>query len=140
MSEAATKKNKDNAEASSREPAETSTEDKAKDPSRDEAEPSFVKLEFKLVDWSFNFSRVVSTETSVQSIKETIKLHHGGKIKRLTLCLDCYQETNELRNDQLTLKEAGIVGGSKNEPANQVMYYDFTPDSSECGSDPILMC
>ena len=128
----------DRTKAPSREPVEkASTEDNAKD----EADSSFVKLEFKLVDWSYmDFSRVVSTDTSIQSIKESIKLHHGGNIKRLTLCMDCYQETNELRNDQLSLKELGIFGGSKNDPCLVVMYYDFTPDSSESGSDPILMC
>jgi len=146
MFEAASNMNEDDAKAPSQESVKTSTEDNAKEnkesvATEDEAESSFVKLEFKLVDWSFmDFSRVVSTDTSVQSIKETIKLHHGGKIKRLTLCLDCYQEANELRNDQLSLKEAGIIGGSKNEPIEKVMFYDFTPVTSETGTDPILMC
>lgn len=156
MFEAASNMNEDDAKAPSQESAKTSTEDNAKDnkdsvatedkAAKDnneptEAETSFVKLEFKLVDWSYmDFSLAVSTDTSVQSIKETIKLHHGGKIKRLTLCLNCYQETNELRNEQLTLKEIGIVGGSKNEPTKRVMFYDFTPEASESGSDPILMC
>jgi len=155
MSKAASNMNEDDAKAPSQESAKTSTEDTAKD-NKDsvatednddkdnneptEAETSFVKLEFKLVDWSLDYSRVVSTETSVQSIKESIKLHHGGKIKRLTLCLDCYQETNELRNEMLTLKEIGIVGGLKNELTKRVMFYDFTPEASESGSDPILMC
>jgi len=155
MFEAASNMNEDDAKAPSQESVKISTEDNAKDnkdsvatednAAKDnneptEAETSFVKLEFKLVDWSFNYSRVVSTETSVQSIKESIKLHHGGKIKRLTLCLDCYQETNELRNEMLTLKEIGIVGGLKNEPTKRAMFYDFTPEASESGSDPILMC
>jgi len=155
MFEAASNMNEGDAKAPSQESAKTSTEDNAKD-NKDsvatedndtkenneptEAETLFVKLEFKLVYWSLDFSRVVSTDTSVQSIKESIKLHHGGNIRRLTLCLDCYQESNELRNDQLTLKEIGIAGGSKNEPTKRVMFYDFTPDSSESGSDPILMC
>lgn len=155
MSEAANNLSEDKTKTPSREPVETSTdgtvkapsqepaieEDNAKDKEPAEADSSFVKLEFKLVDWSYmDFSRVVSTDTSIQSIKESIKLHHGGNIKRLTLCLDCYQETKELRNDQLSLKEAGIMGGSKNDPTSVIMYYDFTPDSSESGSDPILMC
>ena len=148
--------NEDDAKAPSQESVKTSTEDNAKDnkdsvatednAAKDnneptEAETSFVKLEFKLVDWSYmDYSRVVSTETSVQSIKESIKLHHGGKIKRLKLCLDCYQETNELRNEMQTLKEIGIIGGSKNDPRSVVMYYDFSPVTSETGTDPILMC
>ena len=156
MFEAASNMNEDDAKAPSQESAKTSTEDNSKDnkdsvatednDTKDNNEPTeaetlFVKLEFKLVDWSFlDFSRVVSTDTSVQSIKESIKLHHGGNIKRLTLCLDFYQETNELRNEMLTLKEIGIGGGSKNEPTERVMFYDFTPVASESGSDPILMC
>ena len=53
MSEAASNMNEDDAKAPSRELAEkTSTEDNAKDKEPAEAD-SFVKLEFKLVDWSY---------------------------------------------------------------------------------------
>ena len=64
-----------------------------------------------------DFSRVFRSSTTIHTIKEVIENYHGGNIQKLTLCKDTYTETNELRNDRITLKEC--LGISKN-------YYRFS--------------
>jgi hypothetical protein len=97
--------------------------------------------QMKLIDWNYmDTSCTVRVDTTLHTIKETIKKYHGGKIKRLTVCLHSYQESNELNDDSLTLKQCGIDGAVGKENAPSVtLIYDFVP----CGStesDPILMC
>jgi hypothetical protein len=95
----------------------------------------------QLIDWSYmDFSRTFHSSATIHTVKEVIKKWHGGKIQSLTLCKDSYQETNELRDDKLTLKECGIGGAfDKNKAPAVTLYYDFKP--SGCAEpDPILMC
>ena len=86
-----------------------------------------------------DFARTVRVDTSIHTIKEVIKKWHGGKIASLTVCKDNYQETNELHDGRLTLKECGIDGATDKSQAPVVtLYYDFKPDGST-DPDPILM-
>ena len=88
-----------------------------------------------------DFSRIVRVDTPIKTIKEVIKKWHGGKIASLTLCKDAYQESNELKEDKLTLKEWGIDGvQDKNKAPAVTLYYDFKPDGCADNPDPILMC
>lgn len=77
-------------------------------------------------------------------MKELIKKWHGGKISRLTVCRDSYKETNELKSDNLPLKDLlGIDGSQDKEQAPAVtLYYDFKPETgaSVNNTDPIMMC
>jgi hypothetical protein len=95
----------------------------------------------QLIDWSYmDFSRTFHSSATVRTVKEVIKKWHGGNIQSLTLCKDSYRETNELRDDKLTLKECGIGGAFNKDNAPAVtLYYDFT--LSGCAEpDPILLC
>ena len=59
----------------------------------------------------------------------------------MTICKDKYQETNELRDEMLTLKESGIDGACDKSQAPVVtLYYDFKLDACTDQKDPILMC
>ena len=101
----------------------------------------WVMMHFKLVDWSYmDFSKALRLDTTVGTIKETIKAWHGGKIAKLTLCKHAYLESNELRNDKQSLKDCGIHGDPNKENAPVVeMHYNFIPSLSD-EPDPILMC
>ena len=95
----------------------------------------------KLIDWSYmDFSRVFRSSTTIHTIKEVIENYHGGNIQKLTLCKDTYTETNELRNDRITLKECLGISGSldKNKAPVIRICYDFLPDGCT-EPDPILM-
>ena len=87
-----------------------------------------------------DFSRTVRVDnTSLYTIKEVIKKWHGGKIASLKVCKDIFQEKNELRDDNLTLKECGINGARDKSRAPVVtLYYDFKPDGCT-DPDPILV-
>lgn len=101
----------------------------------------WILLEFKLIDWSYmDFSRVFRSSTTIHTIKEVIVNYHGGNIQKLTLCKDTYLETNELRNDRITLKECLGISGSldKNKAPVIRICYDFLPDGCT-EPDPILM-
>ena len=99
----------------------------------------WVRLDMKLVDWSYmDFSRTVKVDTTLGTIKEVIKKRHGGNLSSLTICKDSYQETHELRDDKLTLKQYGINGAAeKSEAPTLTLYYDFKPEGI---SDPLVMC
>ena len=87
-----------------------------------------------------DFERTVTVDTTLHTIKEVIKKWHGGKIAKLTVCKDRYQETNELRDDNLTLREYGIDGLPDESQAPVIaMHYDFKPDGCT-DPDPVLMC
>jgi hypothetical protein len=78
--------------------------------------------------------------TTLGNIKEAIKKWHGGKIKKLTVCKDSYEQMNELHQDSLTLKECGVDGCLiKTQAPVVTLYYDFIPEGCE-EPDPILMC
>ena len=99
-------------------------------------------LLIKLIDWSYmDFSRTIRVDnTSLSTIKEVIKKWHGGNIASLTVYNGSIQEGNELRGDDLTMKECGIDGFvNKNEAPVVTLYYDFKPDGCT-EPDPILMC
>ena len=98
----------------------------------------WVRLDMKLIDWNFmDFSRTVKVDTTLGTIKEVIKKRHGGNLSSLTICKDYYQETNELRDDSLTLKQYGINGAEKSKAPSVTLYYDFKPEGI---SDPLVMC
>lgn len=101
----------------------------------------WVHLDLKLIDWSFmDKTRIMKLDTTVHTVKETLREYHGGNVSKLTLCNGAYQECNELRDDKRTLKDMGITGSSnKNEAPIVVMFYNFIPDGRE-EPDPILMC
>ena len=101
----------------------------------------WVHLDLKLIDWSFmDKTRIMKLDTTVHTVKETLREFHGGNVSKLTLCAGAYQESNELRDDKRTLKDMGITGSSnKNEAPIVVMFYNFIPDGRE-EPDPILMC
>ena len=101
----------------------------------------WVHLDLKLIDWSFmDKTRIMKLDTTVHTVKETLREWHGGNLRKLTLCAGAYQESNELRDDKRTLKDMGITGSSnKNEAPIVVMFYNFIPDGRE-EPDPILMC
>ena len=88
-----------------------------------------------------DFTRTVRVDnTSLHTLKEVIKKWHGGKIARLTVCKDSFQENNQLRDDKSTLKECGIDGvADKNQAPCVTLYYNFKPDGCD-NPDPILMC
>jgi hypothetical protein len=95
----------------------------------------------QLIDWGYmDFSRTFHSSTTIHTVKEVIKKWHGGHIQNLILCKDSYHETNELRNDNHTLKECGIDAAfDKNMAPSVTLFYDFKP--IECDQpDPILMC
>ena len=101
----------------------------------------WVTINFKLMDWSYmDFSRTVRVDTTIHTIKETIKTWHGGKIAKLTLCKHAFLESNELRNDKQSLKECGLNGDLSKKDAPVVeMHYNLIPSLSD-KPDPILMC
>lgn len=107
----------------------------------DEDEGEWVRLEMKLIDWSYmDFARVVRVDTSVHTIKEVIAKWHGGNIAKLTVCKGSFKESNEMRNDNATLKECGIDGTpDKSEAPSVCLHYNFTPGGCD-EPDPILMC
>ena len=95
----------------------------------------------KLLDWSYmDFSTTVRTTTTLRTIKEAIKTHHGGRLKRLTVCKGEYRETNEMRDESLTLKEGGIEGAlDKDQAPTVTLHYNFVPDGCD-EPDLVLMC
>ena len=93
----------------------------------------YVTLSFKLMDWShMDFKRTLPTSTSITTIKDIIK-HHHGSISSIVICKHSFEEKNELRNANATLKDYGISDGP-----SVVLYYNFK--TVETQIDPILMC
>mmetsp|Transcript_13665 Transcript_13665/g.20581 ORF Transcript_13665/g.20581 Transcript_13665/m.20581 type:complete len:109 (-) Transcript_13665:170-496(-) len=99
----------------------------------------YVTLSFKLMDWShMDFKRKLPTSTSIITIKDIIK-HHHGSISSIVICKHSFEEKNELHNANATLKFYGIRGSPDigNAPC-VVLYYNFKAVESQI--DPILMC
>ena len=99
----------------------------------------YVTLSFKLMDWShMDFKRTLNTSTSIITIKDIIK-HHHGSISSIVICKHSFEEKNELRHAYATLKDYGIRGSPDigNAPC-VVLYYNFK--TVETQIDPILMC
>eukprot|EP00574_Skeletonema_japonicum_P013729 CAMPEP_0201734116 /NCGR_PEP_ID=MMETSP0593-20130828/33315_1 /ASSEMBLY_ACC=CAM_ASM_000672 /TAXON_ID=267983 /ORGANISM="Skeletonema japonicum, Strain CCMP2506" /LENGTH=89 /DNA_ID=CAMNT_0048227385 /DNA_START=120 /DNA_END=386 /DNA_ORIENTATION=+ len=72
----------------------------------------YVTLSMKLIDWShMDFKITLPTSTSIQTLKDIIKQHHGS-IVGIIICKNNYEEKNELRDARLTLKDCGIRGSS----------------------------
>ena len=99
----------------------------------------YVTLSFKLMDWShMDFKRTLKTSTSIITIKDIIK-HHHGSISSIVICKHSFEEKNELRNANATLKDYCIRGNSDSSNAPcVVLYYNFKTVESQI--DPILMC
>ncbi|KAL7541928.1 hypothetical protein ACHAXR_011360 [Thalassiosira sp. AJA248-18] len=121
------------------EPDKATAEEEEESTDSDDGE--WVKLDMKLIDWNYmDFSRTLRVTTTLHTIKEVIKNCHGGNIASITVCKDRYQETNELRDDKLTLKQYGIDGSLNKSQAPVVsLHYDFKPGGCT-EPDPILMC
>mmetsp|Transcript_5444 Transcript_5444/g.7860 ORF Transcript_5444/g.7860 Transcript_5444/m.7860 type:complete len:108 (+) Transcript_5444:1946-2269(+) len=99
----------------------------------------YVTVSMKLIDWShMDFMRTLPTSTSIQTLKDIIKQHHGS-ITGIVICKNNFEEKNELRDGRLTLRDYGIQGSSdqSNVPC-VVLHYNFK--TGEAQIDPILMC
>ena len=99
----------------------------------------YVTLSMKLMDWShMDFKRTLPTSTSVLTLKDIIK-HHHGSISSIVICKHSFEEKHELRNANATLKDCGIRGSSDSSNAPcVVLYYNFKTVATQI--DPILMC
>ncbi len=99
----------------------------------------YVTLSMKLIDWShMDFMTTLPTSTSIQTLKDIIKQHHGS-ITGIVICKNNFEEKNELRDARLTLKDCGIQGSSdKSNAPCVVLFYNFRTVKTQI--DPILMC
>lgn len=99
----------------------------------------YVTLSMKLIDWSYmDFMRTLPTSTSIQTLKDIIKQHHGS-ITGIVICKNNFEEKNELRDSRLTLRDYGIRGRSdKCNAPSIILHYNFK--TVETQIDPILMC
>jgi hypothetical protein len=98
----------------------------------------FVTINMKLIHWPhLDFKRTVQTTTTVRTITEVIKHHHGGPlITSIVICVHNFEQKNELRNANTTLKDCGIRGTSDRYNAPDIaLYYNFKAEE-----DPILLC
>ena len=60
-------------------------------------------MEFKLINWKYmNFTLKVKENTHVFSIKSILRDRHG-RMDDLKICFKAFTESNEVKNDMLTL-------------------------------------
>jgi hypothetical protein len=113
-------------------------------------EDNYLNLEFRMLNWKYmNFNMRFREETHIFTIKKLLAERHG-RVDNMKICLDAFSESNEIKNEMLTLKECGLKGrppqfvpGPDGEfveeegsvPTAQV-FYDFKPLDY---SDPIML-
>uniref|UniRef100_A0A7S2WAM6 Ubiquitin-like domain-containing protein n=1 Tax=Rhizochromulina marina TaxID=1034831 RepID=A0A7S2WAM6_9STRA len=102
-----------------------------------DAEPSYVTLDLKLMNWDFmNSTLRVKTSMRLFQIKDEIQRRHG-LVKNLVLCKGVFSEVNELKDDMATLEDLGFPGAMEDEkPVSATIYYDFKAQDHD---DPLLL-
>mmetsp|Transcript_14024 Transcript_14024/g.23327 ORF Transcript_14024/g.23327 Transcript_14024/m.23327 type:complete len:148 (+) Transcript_14024:98-541(+) len=116
---------------------------------------NWVNIQFKLLNWSFmNFSMMFRENTRIFTLKKLLQERHG-RIDDLKLCFHAFNETNEIKDEMMTLKECGLKGVPLEppeleegaDPATQIkaedivvpsiiLMYDFKPANF---SDPVVL-
>lgn len=98
-----------------------------------------------------NFSMKFRENTHIFTLKKLLQNRHG-RIDDLKLCFNAFNETNEVKDEMMTLKECGLTGSPLEppEPAEGeeaidpadvviptvVLIYDFKPANY---SDPVVL-
>lgn len=99
----------------------------------------WITLDMKLLNWRYSQEvRRVKTSTPVFTIKQWIADKHGS-ITDLKLCLGAFTESNELKDEMMTLEDYGVLGASIEDGAplpTLQLFYDFKPLKFD---DPILL-
>lgn len=72
----------------------------------------------------------------VACVQKVLQDRHGG-IAGLVVCKDAFAAENEMRDEQQTLADCGIVGAPRSQepPIVVNIYYDFRPSVQE----PLLL-
>uniref|UniRef100_A0A7S0Z5G1 Uncharacterized protein n=1 Tax=Hemiselmis tepida TaxID=464990 RepID=A0A7S0Z5G1_9CRYP len=97
----------------------------------------WVNLQVKLVTWEhLNFTVVVRNSTRLYSIVDKVRDRHGGSIKDVILYRHQVHPQNILQELGKTLDDVGFEGGSRSDPKDEVIWYDYQAHSSDC---PLLL-
>mmetsp|Transcript_25483 Transcript_25483/g.59038 ORF Transcript_25483/g.59038 Transcript_25483/m.59038 type:complete len:199 (+) Transcript_25483:208-804(+) len=97
----------------------------------------WVHLQVKLVTWEhLNFSVVVRNSTRLYSIVDKVRDRHGGSIGDIILYRHQVHPQNILLDLGKTLDDVGFEGGSREDPKDEVIWYDYQAHSSDC---PLLL-
>mmetsp|Transcript_44339 Transcript_44339/g.111013 ORF Transcript_44339/g.111013 Transcript_44339/m.111013 type:complete len:199 (-) Transcript_44339:107-703(-) len=97
----------------------------------------WVNLQVKLVTWEhLNFAVVMRTSTRLYSIVDKVRDRHGGSIRDIILYRHQVHPQNILLDLGRTLDDVGFEGGSRNDPKDEVIWYDYQAHSSDC---PLLL-
>mmetsp|Transcript_10479 Transcript_10479/g.20634 ORF Transcript_10479/g.20634 Transcript_10479/m.20634 type:complete len:206 (+) Transcript_10479:152-769(+) len=97
----------------------------------------WVNLQVKLVTWEhLNFNVVMRTSTRLYSIVDKVRDRHGGSIRDIILYRHQVHPQNILLDLGKTLDDVGFEGGSRNDPKDEIIWYDYQAHSSDC---PLLL-
>ncbi|KAJ1420719.1 hypothetical protein B484DRAFT_452973, partial [Ochromonadaceae sp. CCMP2298] len=77
---------------------------------------NWINIQFKLLHWTFmNFTMKFRENTHIFTLKKLLQSRHG-RIDDLKLCFNAFNETNEIKDEMLTLKECGLSGSPMEPP------------------------
>ena len=117
------------------------------DPGRDlwrvgrEPPPRYVRLEMKLGHFAgrshpCHVTLTVTTVTSVYGVGKMVNEYFGGVFRNLGVFSDASCAPGTYLGPGLTLEDCGFTGGSSKRPETGTLYYDYTPEFTDC---PLLM-
>ena len=103
----------------------------------------YINAMFRLLSFDGNrnhpghFCKVVVSHLTIFHLMQVVREEMAIESTRIVIFTDKSCDESSVLAEELSLEDCGFVGGTKTNPKELLLYYDYVNDFTEC---PLLLC